>query len=324
MPRFYFQRATRIWIPYAAALALALPLSLWRDRLTPKYFELLFYKATFVYNFFGTPQLASHIDAMPLHGALNHLWSICVEEQFYLFAPLLLVMWSARFGRSLLVWCGVTLLIALAHSKPAIPLGVCAALVHHRCGPVHRNRWVILGVVLVAAVSAYGLATDALSYDTAAAPLAMAIVLLFAIKGPKQRIASYLGAISYPLYLNHWLGLFCAHAIAKRIGVGHGAALALDIVFGLAVAAVMYELVDRKVLQRRAGWFTVAIGRRVTIVAYAMVVIGCTGAAIIQLAQKRPEFVWPIVVWAPLACWVLYVARGVWTKRFPGIGLATE
>jgi peptidoglycan/LPS O-acetylase OafA/YrhL len=51
VPRFYFNRSTRIWIPYAIAIALLLTVTLlkqgWPDT---KMWEFFTYKATFVYN----------------------------------------------------------------------------------------------------------------------------------------------------------------------------------------------------------------------------------------------------------------------------------
>lgn len=79
LPRFYFHRALRIWFPYAGALVLLLAVSMLRDQVTPKYLELVFYKLTFVYNWFGMEQVAAYRSHMPLAGSGNHFWSICAE-----------------------------------------------------------------------------------------------------------------------------------------------------------------------------------------------------------------------------------------------------
>ena len=85
LPRFYFNRALRIWCPYFLALGLLITASLTlRDTPTYKWSEFVFYKSTFVYNLFGPPQLAQHQAEMPLAGTGNHFWSVNAEEQFYL------------------------------------------------------------------------------------------------------------------------------------------------------------------------------------------------------------------------------------------------
>lgn len=68
LPRFYSNRALRIWVPYYVALALLLLASSLRDPIGSKWLEFAFYKATFVHNLFGVPQLAESRAAMPLQG----------------------------------------------------------------------------------------------------------------------------------------------------------------------------------------------------------------------------------------------------------------
>ena len=53
LPRFYFNRALRIWCPYFLALGLLVAASLLHDPVTHKWTEFVFYKTTFVYNLFG-------------------------------------------------------------------------------------------------------------------------------------------------------------------------------------------------------------------------------------------------------------------------------
>ena len=90
-------------MPYFIALALLLGASLLRDPVNAKWLEFVFYKATFVYNWFGETQLATHVKDMPLQGTGNHFWSVNAEEQFYLVAPILLVLAAVRGGRSLVL-----------------------------------------------------------------------------------------------------------------------------------------------------------------------------------------------------------------------------
>ena len=76
LTHFYFNRAVLIWAPYYLALVLLIIASLIREPVTEKWIEFIFYKITFVYNIFGTPQLADYSHLMPLQGTENHFWSI--------------------------------------------------------------------------------------------------------------------------------------------------------------------------------------------------------------------------------------------------------
>ncbi len=69
-----------------------LVLSFIREPITSKWIEIVIYKILFVYNIFGTPQLADWVSAMPQKGTLSHVWSVNAEEQFYLVAPIILVL----------------------------------------------------------------------------------------------------------------------------------------------------------------------------------------------------------------------------------------
>jgi peptidoglycan/LPS O-acetylase OafA/YrhL len=124
--------------------------------------------------------------------------------------------------------------------------------------------------------------TGALPYEWVVAPLSVAIVLLCAAPGSKQRLAGYLGGVSYPLYLNHWFGLFVGHSIAKRGGFEHSpAGLLLGVVLAYGFSAGLYWLVDRKVLAHRNAWYSPRIGRTVTIAAYGTIALGCAAAAVL-------------------------------------------
>jgi hypothetical protein len=51
-------------------------------------------------------------------------------------------------------------------------------------------------------------------------------------------------------------------------------------VFALTFALAHYWFIDRALLERRAGWFSVARGRAAIVTAYAMVLLGLAGAGV--------------------------------------------
>jgi peptidoglycan/LPS O-acetylase OafA/YrhL len=150
LPRFYFNRGARIWIPYFFAILLLIMVSSLKEPITAKWLEFVFYKVTFVYNLFGPQQLEQFRDAMPLQGTGNHFWSICSEEQFYLLAPVLLIL--VPFGRTIWFWCliaGGLLFSPYWNSFSAISLGVLATVLRFHVGDWHTTsvaRVALLGV----------------------------------------------------------------------------------------------------------------------------------------------------------------------------------
>ncbi len=289
LPRFYFNRAVRIWVPYYIALTLLLAASLLRDHAGLKWFEFVLYKLTFVYNLFGTPQLASHIAEMPLAGTGNHFWSVNTEEQFYLLAPLLLVLAVPAVGRARLTWLALSVLAWVTGICPSIVFGVTAAvLATHDRALFHRP--VARSLLAVAGVAAAGGLVAGLSYDLLAPLVAVCIVLLLGRPGAKRPLGSLVGGLSYPLYLNHWLGVFVANAVTRPFGLRETAAShLLSAVFNIGFAAALYLWVERPLLRHRAQWYTPAIGRRATVAAYAMMASGLALGAAFYLAQAaRP------------------------------------
>ncbi|HEX5658138.1 MAG TPA: acyltransferase [Polyangiales bacterium] len=282
LPRFYFGRVIRIWIPYLLALALLIALSLLRQPITPRFLEFVLYKLTFVYNLFGTSQLASAQHEMPLFGTGNHFWSICAEEQFYLFAPLLLLVLPRGLGRSPWLW------LALAGSGlfSSISLGVAASLAHARWGALHLQPRVRLGLLVTLACGVTLLCVFDGWYNQLVPLIAISIVLLLARPGAKTELGEFFGGMSYQLYLNHWIGLFVAHAVAERLGIRPIAAtLLLGFPLSFTLAALLYVLVDKRALARRELWYTPARARVAMIAAYATTSVGLLAGALIALAR---------------------------------------
>jgi len=277
LPRFYFNRAFRIWIPYYFALILIIAVSLLRDPITPKWMEIVFYDLSFVYNIFGPPQLAEYAQFMPLQSTANHFWSVNAEEQFYLVAPILLVLAASKFGRTVFAWIGIAIVAWITNIYGSMVFGVLAAVVVHHYGPVHSNRSVRSILIGVTGISFAGIIYG-FNYDLLAPIFAIGVVLLLAIKGSQDRLGAFWGGVSYPLYLNHWIGVFMANALLGRFGLrgsvfGHILSNSLNLV----IAAVLYCLIDRKIVSMREKWFTHKRGIIATSLAYSLTGIGLLG-----------------------------------------------
>lgn len=272
LPRFFFNRATRIWITYGAAIVLLYGVAALREGVDVFWWKYLVMDVTFTHQLFTFFPAASL--EMPLDGSGNQFWSLSVEEQFYLVTPLLMLF--LPHGKTLIFWIVFTLL-ALSFSTHAGPiaLGVCAAILQ-RDHDLENRPWVRLValVVVIGCALALSFGKKDLAW-LASAFFSIGVVIALAIPGRRSKIALFLGALSFPLYLNHWLGLSLTHGIAKHTGFLEMAALPfLSYAVAIGITIPIYLLVDRNVMAQRAKWYGPKLGRRLGQMAYALVGIG--------------------------------------------------
>lgn len=273
LPKFYFNRAARIWVPYFVTLSLLVVAYLIFTRaISGRWLEGTFYKLTFVYNFFGIRHAASQTE---WNG--NHLWSICAEEQFYLVAPLLIVLFPQ--GRRLWFWCILTIAVLLSAASEffgAICLGVTASIVQANYFPNWHCRPIAICVNAVgAAVLFVGIYFEAVPYFAGSAISSILIVLALAQPGRSYgRVAAFAGGMSYSLYLNHWIGVWMADQFAKRISLAHPIYHSVALALSIAVAAALYALIDKPVHRHRAEHFCPRRGLILASAGYALVSVG--------------------------------------------------
>lgn len=278
LPKFFFNRVTRIWVPYAIAIALLLGASLLRDPVTSKWVEFAFYKLTFVYNFFGPQQLAQFRLQMPLAGTGNHFWSICAEEQFYLFAPLVIVLIPVRIGKSLVLWSLLSVLAVSAQVYGSIALGVTAAVFRFYFGNWHLNKraLAILSAALIVIIMC--IIFNWIPYVYVAPFFSVITVLLLARFGVKTYWGQFIGGMSYPFYLNHWIGVFSAHELLEPFGLREAAiSKVLALALNLFVAAVLYIAIDYSIKKYRSSWFSNRRGIYSAFAAYSLMAVGLAG-----------------------------------------------
>ena len=266
---FYARRILRIWPLYFFFIAVAAAIPIWdhTQKLPWQYVAgYLLLAGNWVYAFRGLPASV----AIPL-------WSISIEEQFYLFWPPIL----RRITRRNLVYVVMVLLavanlarivLIAAHASGAgieyntfaridpIALGILAAcLLGDRSpsfSPAMRFALVLAALAACASIGTYG----HLNAPQSAAPvigtligrplvaLAAAAILVASIgaRGPGRILTFpgfvYLGKISYGLYVYHMAGVLIAeHILRNGHGGRHRGAALLGFLLTVAFSAISYR-----------------------------------------------------------------------------------
>lgn len=276
LSRFYFNRATRIWIPYFVTVCILYAVSfVHQPSLSSRWHEFLIYDLTFTHNWFTLlPNVHLALSQMPLNGTGNHFWSIAVEEQFYLCAPLLMTL--LPFGRSVYLWLAVAVVaVGTGSFYGSVALGVFCAVLAQTSPDWHLRKTGRVALLLVLAASSFAMVVRGAAYFHEAPFFSAALVLLCAFPLRRTPATQWLGGISYPLYLNAWIGIFIFHALAKRLAISDGwsyqTLLALTAV---VVAAILYHLVDRTIMANRSRFYSRRLGWTLGAIAYTLAVIG--------------------------------------------------
>jgi peptidoglycan/LPS O-acetylase OafA/YrhL len=273
LTKFYFNRALRIWVPYYIAFIFVVIASILKDPLDFKWFEIIIYKFTWVYNIFGPPQLSTFRELMPLDGTANHFWSVNAEEQFYILAPVLLVIFN-KFGRMALTWLVLVVLLWFIDIYVPISLGVLAAILNSRRPHLLQSKWGQSILFLAFFLASYSLIFKN-NYSLYAPIFSISVILLLAKKGKKSALGSLVGGMSYPLYLNHWIGVFFFNLILEPFDLRDTLTRqVLSIILNLFIAGVLYYYIERKILDCRENLFSNKRALIFTLLPYSLIILG--------------------------------------------------
>jgi len=273
---FYSRRIKRIFPALLLVLAFTQAVG-WYVLLTNEYSQLGKHVASGVgfFSNFSLWQEAGYFDSGPDTKPLLHLWSLGIEEQFYIFWPLLLgFVWRRKFN-----FLTITLLVALAsfavniytvRSQPVAvfysPLsrfwevmigGMLAYLALHKPHYLVRqpNWQSACGLLLLAA--GFALLDQESRFPGWWALLPTLGTFLVISAGPQawlnrhvfgNKILVWVGLISFPLYLWHWpllsfVRIVEGGALDKEIRVG-------VVALSITLAWLTYTFLEKSVRNR--------------------------------------------------------------------------
>src|SRR5256714_7310394 len=270
---FYIRRALRIWPLYYFFLTLVALVPAWRvdSRFALHYFvPFLFFGGNWSCVVFGFPN----------RGLWALLWSVCVEEQFYLFWPPIVSRLSRRnifsAAIAMLVVSNFTRVAALslhAHHPQIwcntlsrldpIAMGILMAVMFHGNVPsfdrTSRSLLLLFGLICLACVGRYAELTSPVSSPwpwmaTLIGYPAVAIgcaLLVLAVLGSQSRLLhsatlSHLGKISYGLYVYHLLATWITDHILVLPSSTLRGGFRFVLAFGITVflATISYRFLE--------------------------------------------------------------------------------
>ena len=274
---FYRRRVKRIFPALAVVLAAVLLLG-WGLLLPSEYRRLG--KYTLSGGLFSANLAlwrdAGYFDAASDSQPLLHLWSLGVEEQYYLAWPLFVALLRNRrsFGLTVALSAVVSFVVCawLTINRPAaafylptsrfweLAVGGCVAIWSTRAGAgaARREGAAWLGGCLL--LASFVLISDRRSFPGAWAILPTIGTALLIASGPgtmlarvlRTRLLVAIGLISYPLYLWHWpLFSYAYILVGRALSAGVRALLCAT---SIALAAGTYHLVEKRVRAGRGRW----------------------------------------------------------------------
>jgi len=232
---FYFRRAKRIFPALIATLIICLVFAVWL--LLPNSFILfagtLTAAASFVANHFLYKQ-TGYFDDESQNNPLLHTWSLGVEEQFYIFWPIILLLSFKLLKEKSFLFCAVILIGTISFYWNFYPINHKSAALYYLtiyrafefCIGASLYLWrtsstsklmheiiCFLGIIFIC-YAIFFFDSDMVfpSYNALIPTVGAALLITFAQPHGggvisqilTNRITTFIGLISYSLYLVHW------------------------------------------------------------------------------------------------------------------------
>jgi peptidoglycan/LPS O-acetylase OafA/YrhL len=267
---FYARRVLRIWPLYFAFLFIMAPLVHYivPDENMPLRYLLSFalLSGNWAYVLWGYP-----------HSVTGPLWSVSIEEQFYLSWPFVMRRWIHHLtvvAAALLAVSFITRTCLVVHGAihPQIWCNTLARLDPIACGALLAVRaeqkeialspWIrvvllLSGCAVLTAAGRYGDFVGSKALITFPAVTAACIALILGTLGlqmpsgrrPIIRTLTYLGRISYGLYVFHWMFVVIFSVASAHAPVDRFARAMAALVATIATAAGSYHFFEKPFLR---------------------------------------------------------------------------
>jgi peptidoglycan/LPS O-acetylase OafA/YrhL len=243
---FYFKRITRIWVPYFIVLIAMVALFMIRGKhRVPGFYEPLIGAMTYTYS--QVNEIRGYIH--PVWRSFNHIWSLSIEEQFYLVVPLWIAWMPVRSIAPASLLLTVLFLFAMPYYA-GLALGVLLAAMLEGVatkGLAPRASMACRGGLLAAGVLLFAVGQTRISQISwITYGLSGVVVLLAGSIDVPRRIhpgLRYLGLMTYSYYLIHSIPRYFLSAAYHRLSGGAIFPVWLGVASGLLALPISYLFV---------------------------------------------------------------------------------
>lgn len=269
--RFYKKRVVRLAPAYFTVLSVVSIIA-WQVMLPgdlTQYFDSVMYVTLLMANIYMRNEVGDYFSQDAEGIPLLHLWSLGVEEQFYIFWPLLLLLFVGKVSRkytwAIITTLIVTLLFYAQHTLTqnaekayySMPVRAFELLIGALIGFLPQLKlpkkivqslvWISLIVLFAAAVN-FDQQTPFPGAMALIPCLATAFIIYFGQCSPSSnvllsnRLSTWIGRISYPLYLWHWPIIVLFGIYMQPLNVENQVVIVL---LSILLAFLTYQLIEK-------------------------------------------------------------------------------